>query len=118
MQLYHFACEHSARQILRDGVIKPSTTGYLKVSWWTDMAYPDRHALGLTSHALDCDRIDFRFTLTDPGAAVHWGRVRAHAPALLRDAIELVPGAEPARWWVTHLEVPAAGFVPVKSLKP
>lgn len=118
MKLYHYCCRHSANEILKTMTVLPNKGMMLKVGWFTDLDYPDRDALGLTSHMLDCDRASFRFTVTQHDLVVRWGQVRSHAPRAVVDALELAPGAYPAHWFVSPHPVAVQDFTLVKTLRP
>jgi hypothetical protein len=75
-----------------------------EVSWFTDMAHPDRIGLGLTSAVQSCDRTAFRYRVTDPGLLLPWA-VACHL--LPRAAWRLTVGDHsPGRWWVAWEPVP------------
>lgn len=127
MRLYHFCCKHSARAISADGLLRPliewgrldgrlqkvgaPRTGLADapaVVWLTDMAQPDRYALGLTSFTLSCDRTEFRFTV-DTNFAEPWAdyyrRWRAN-----RDWLAWLHSGpvQPDRWYVAIVNLPYA----------
>ena len=85
-------------------MLRPSPTfwGGSPVLWLTPLDSPDREGLGLTSSILQCDRLDFRYTVDD-GDTEPWLesalRVEAGLEAIL--ALEVgAPGARPETWWV------------------
>lgn len=103
--LYHYTCQHSARNIQQCGELRPNRHPLLRVSlvWLTEIPWPDRYALGLTSSWLSCDRTEVRVQITPTQAITHWPTwaARHHIPAALLDA--LGDGAHPDRWWVSPL---------------
>ena len=109
MTRYHYTCDHGHRLI--GGTIVPGETlgrydydGPHVYAWFTDLAHPNRDALGLTSTILSCDRIEHRYRVTDTRDLIHWAHVRRDHPwaALLESA----PGARPMHWWVARHPVP------------
>jgi hypothetical protein len=102
--LYHYTCDHGYDQISRsDWWLEANPLAVFPLIWLTDLDQPDRDALGLTSHILDCDRTEHRLTVQNDGHVYHWTqwcRLKA-IPRHQRDAIELADGAQPMRWWVT-----------------
>ena len=100
--LYHYTCRDGAKAIAADGwTLRPNRVPF-GLLWLTDLATPDRLALGLTSHALTCDRTAVQLRVA-PGVPVRWvdwcRSVRL--PRVVRDELELAPGAQPLRWWVS-----------------
>lgn len=116
MTLYHYTCDHGFNAIGRTGVIVPArllTSNDLadwlpaQFAWMTDMAYPDREALGLTSQVLKCDRTAHRYRVTDEENVVSWVTARKafrHAASV----IENVPGVRVRHWYVSLEAVPVA----------
>lgn len=105
--LYHFTCGHSRDQIGDTGKILPGSmltdtdaAWPARFVWLTDMARPDRNALGLTSHTLRCDRTEHRYRVTDPTAVVPWHTVARLLTREQRDQLEAEPGARPMHWFV------------------
>jgi hypothetical protein len=120
MKLYHYTCRDMARRILADGVIRPwpimpdegprgeaIPTGLpddTAVVWLTTIDRPDRQALGLTSHVLNCDRTEVRFTVDVP--ATRWEDFAAFANPRWRRRKE--KRRRPWTWWV--YAAPIASF--------
>lgn len=101
--LYHFTCAHSAPRIQRSGELRPHQHPLLGTSlvWLTDLAVPDRHALGLTSNWITCDRTAVRISVpAHAGGLVPWRKWAYwhRVPPPLLDALE--DGARYDRWWV------------------
>lgn len=106
--LWHYTCDHGHEDIgarlvpgtwLQPGRRMPWTS---RVVWLTDMAVPDRDALGLTMHIAACDRTVHRYRVTDDSAVVRyveWAREALYR--LQREQVENVPGALPMHWWVS-----------------
>lgn len=107
MRLYHYTCSHAAPLIVTDGFLRthpqPQLVGESLI-WLTDMEWPDRLALGLTSHTLRCDRTEWRVTVdTD---AQRWAKYARSLARILRHGLEWAPGARPMHWWVATENVP------------
>lgn len=103
MTLYHYACEHTRRALGRRGMLRPTPSVIgVPLLWLTDQDPPDRNGLGLTRHLVGCDRLAFRYLVTDPDA-VPWLLSPHRTPAAVM-LLELLPeGADPRRWFVlTH----------------
>lgn len=118
-RLFHYCCGHSARGIDLARMVLPGldwsaydmrcaewcepASGLADapaVVWLTDMAEPDRDALGLTSHMLSCDRTEFRYTVRAAGALAWLDFAREHGanPEWLSILHE---GRAPERWFVS-----------------
>jgi len=80
--------------------------GNARVLWLTTAERPNREGLGLTSHLLDCDRLEYRYVV-ESDAAEPWVsslvRRTAHPSGVLE--LESVDGVEPSSWWVTQESV-------------
>lgn len=119
MILYHYCCAHSAADIERDGLIKPTwvTWEHLDqlllrdgwhpsrlgaaptVAWLTDMAEPEPLALGLIQREGICDRLEVRFTV-DVMDALPWATFALRHRANPAWRLQLEHGREPSRWFV------------------
>ena len=104
--------------IEQDGVLWPRPQIRLPVNvvWLTDLAEPDRDALGLTSTMLSCDRTEYRVTVAPEavGAAVWWPVWSRRVEREIREAYEdAAPGLRPVHWWVSEVPVPVASVEPV-----
>lgn len=101
--LYHYTCRHSAANIRQCGELLPNRHPLLRRSliWLTEIPWPDRWALGLTSSWLACDRTEVRVRVTPTAAITPWPTwaERHRVPAVLQEA--LADGACPERWWVS-----------------
>jgi hypothetical protein len=109
VDLWHFTCDHGYQGIGRRGTLVPHEsplTGDLgPVVWLTDSPWPDRDATGLTSRFLRCDRMQYRYRITDASKAMPWGAVRGGVPAsVVRD---LERYGDPDSWWVSSYPLPA-----------
>ncbi len=129
--LYHYTCDHGRDAIGDAGVLTPVTWRvpagqYLppgvasfvtRFVWLTDLNVPYRDALGLTSHALSCDRTGHRYRVTDATTATRWLKVRRTFSRDYVDGLEATPGAMPAHWWVAEGPVPVA-YDPIPATVP
>jgi len=114
-RLYHFTCAHGARRIGRHNcLIIPQIEHpllHIKVSWFTELAEPDRTATGLTHNFTRCDRMAFRYVVTDLSRCLPWpgSPERRHAsrhgePGALAD---LESEGDPEHWWISGCAVAA-----------
>lgn len=71
--------------------------------WLTDLDVPDRHALGLTSVMLSCDRTTYRCRVELQAGVEHWPTyARRHGiPQPLRDVLEA--DSLPMHWYVADV---------------
>lgn len=120
MTLYHFTCDHGHAQIT-ERLIPASwqdnraDNGPGRLVWMTDLAVPNRDALGLTSHILSCDRTAHRYRVTSEVDIVPWLKVRrAYRWA---EELESAEGARPAHWFVSGVSVPVA-YAPLTHKQP
>lgn len=113
MILYHFTCSDAAPLIAQSGHLRPFMQHQLdgrKLVWLTDLEVPTRAQLGLTSHTLRCDRMEYRVTVeVDAHRWVTYVRDAFGSARSRRWATRLsqTPGAMPMHWWVTDAAVPA-----------
>jgi hypothetical protein len=112
---WHFTCEHTYAAIGDAGALLPACqiSNHASIErWWparfvwlTNLPVPDRDGLGLTMRVTRCDRIAYRYRVTDDEGIVPWviarKAFRTHAHLL-----EDVPGVRPAHWYVSAQPVP------------
>ena len=105
--LYHYTCEHWAMMIGPAGVLRPWYQPFLGIGlvWLTDMAEPDREALGLTSSMLMCDRTEHRYRVTSAADIEPWLLFPSHAADDEFLALFESPPRQPARWFVSRHDV-------------
>lgn len=114
-RLYHFTCAHGQRRIGRQNCLIIPQIEHpllrLTVSWFTTEAEPDRVQTGLTHNITRCDRMAFRYVITDLSTCVPWltSRERKHAkrhgkPGALAS---LESEGDPEHWWISRAAVPA-----------
>lgn len=130
--LFHFTCDHGHLGIGARGTLLPAHSLSDRVDWpehlwqgrlvWaTDLAVPQREALGLTSHLLKCDRTAHRYRLDHPGLLTPWHEYRRLllGNGLDRALVEELEdyGARPMHWWVSALpqDVTYAPFLGVRA---
>lgn len=120
--LYHYTCEHGRRSIGRRGFVMPlaghdaeaaraiergNHAWMGQVVWFTDMELPVRNALGLTSTMLRCDRLKYRYRVTDISDVTSWLIIRRSiAPRTDIYELERKRGALPAHWYIAQVPVP------------
>lgn len=123
-ELWHYTCAHGCQAIGETGMLlpigrlaKPEALAKLNghewqkhLVWLTDLDYPMRDALGLTSYVVGCDRTTYRYRVTDASNARRWVRFRRGLPGALD--LDFAPGALPMHWWVSLEPVPVV-FDPV-----
>jgi hypothetical protein len=109
--LYHFTCDHGRRGIGTHGFVTPQAinplTGFA-LSWFTTEPAPDREATGLAAVLTTCDRMAYRYVITDLSRCDKWltsiwrMRTRLDVVDLLE---EYATGVQ--HWWVSDQPVPA-----------
>jgi hypothetical protein len=104
--LWHYTCsDHGAPGIRSDGFLRLSKLWGQpwapSAVWLTDLPFPDRERLGLTSVLLDCDRTEVRFEV-ETDTAVRWKHFAAEhgIPRQWRRMLES-QGADPYRWFLS-----------------
>jgi hypothetical protein len=116
--LYHYTCSHG-HAALGEGHAFVKSIAQLKgpmgvrywtgeFAWFTDMATPERDALGLTSRVLTCDRTRHRYRITDDRSVFRWlhPMIRSGLDREWIDELESAPGARPRHWFVAVRPVP------------
>lgn len=76
-----------------------------RLVWATSDPVPTRESLGLSSELLSCDRMSYRYRVTDTAGFVQWDvwkRDRVH-PLV---SAQLEHGCVPESWWVSEGPVP------------
>jgi hypothetical protein len=111
VRLYHFTCRDAAPLIAEDGELRPHRQVQLdgtKLVWLTDLEAPNRYEIGLTSHILSCDRMEFRFA-ADVEEPLRWVDYLRDQPRDVRVAaryLAMATGAKPMHWYVSTVAVP------------
>lgn len=118
VELYHYTCEHgraglgeegtllplAQRESLRAGGMPPVIQEVAQFIWLTDLDFPFRAALGLTSRLLRCDRTRYRYRVRS-GDAVPWMRAREDCTPAMVEALETAYGVMPVHWWIATTPV-------------
>lgn len=132
--LYHYTCAHSHTLLGKVGTLLPGLAlmgpdprhehrhvdlpFQSSLIWATDLRYPNREALGLTSYLLACDRTTHRYRLLhdDDTGMVPWLEVRRQMFTRGLGAtvyeLEEPTGVRPRHWWVSSRPV-AVEYDPV-----
>ena len=112
MSIVHYTCAHSIDAIHSQGLVSPTpqpVLGNRLMSWWTDITWPTtRESLGLTSHLLSCDRMQYRVEAEDTSQIVPWTKLAHDIPWDVRRFLE-GPGTLPAHWFVRSTDASASG---------
>ncbi|MEN8233757.1 MAG: hypothetical protein ABFR89_02400 [Actinomycetota bacterium] len=111
---YHFTAERRALQI--DGWLRRFPQQLLfaePLIWVTDLADPQREAVGLTSHRIPYDRMATRFTLEpwSEGLVKRWlgSALQQSTPAHVLEMLH--EGAAPEHWFIVDRPVAVVGGV-------
>jgi len=112
--LYHFTCGHAKREIGTgpNALLTPHLHPWLhkKLVWLTDCAAADRARTGLTSKYISCDRMEYRYVVSDLSHCRPWiGSPERDglSPAKL-EAFEVREDGEHAdthQWWISDSPV-------------
>jgi hypothetical protein len=107
VRLFHYTCHHSAELIDAERLIRPHRQVMLPprippVVWLTDIDVIDddaRHATGLTSTILKCDRTERRYAVEVDAVAWRAFTDEHHLTRLM--VVQMLEvGRQPDRWWV------------------
>lgn len=118
MTLYHYTCDHGYAALGDAGNLVPAYDlapdrleqwWPARLVWLTDLAVPDRDALGLTRRIARCDRTAYRYRVTDEADVSPWIRVRRSFPA---EELEWQAGVRPRHWYVSGVPVPVVLDLP------
>lgn len=100
--MYHYTCDHSYKRIVRQEFLQPGMDGLV---WLTDLEPPaPRLALGLTSFALECDRMAHAFEVQRTSDVVWWMDYRRIHPELIVMK-ETATGVMPRHWFVSEVSL-------------
>lgn len=101
--LWHFTCAHGAARIGPRGTLHPVPHPMLDplgpIVWFTTDPDPARADVGLTSVTLPCDRLQYRYRVDRPRAAVRWVDVRHRCDPEAVATLEAT--GRPGSWWLT-----------------
>jgi hypothetical protein len=115
-RLYHFTCAHGKRDIGTgpNALLIPHRHPWLnkKLLWLTVVATPDRAETGLTSTMLSCDRMRYRYVVTELEHCRPWigspERQGLNPEALKAFEVrEDGQHARPDQWWISDVPVHA-----------
>lgn len=107
--LYHFTCaEHGYAGIGKQGMLRPNYHPYIGVElvWFTDLTYPRRQEVGLTSRLSRCDRMACRYRALDQAHCVPWLEHPAREAMPVENRMDLEMLGRPEHWWVSTESVP------------
>ena len=110
LRLWHFTCaDHGRKGIGKRGMLLPNWHAFLGASllWLTTEKHPDRFASGLGQSVAKCDRMAYRYSITDTRDCEPWlaSKARSKAPAEAVEALESY--GDPEHWWIATVPVPA-----------
>lgn len=116
--MLHFCCRHAFAEIRVDGFVRPRLQpalrmrdgGAVRLSWWTDLEYADREALGLYSIRLKCDRTERRFVPMTTETIVPWVEYARRVDPDSRARLEMT--GMPMHWFVSESPVPVVTEMP------
>jgi hypothetical protein len=121
--LYHYTCRQHGEPGIRDTMmLYPHSHPLLRMTltWFTDLAYPDRWALGLTNTTLCCDRTQVRVSVAASASMQPWHwfarQQQDRIPPVMRDVLE--QDGMPMHWWVSPAPETAFAIAPLASLRP
>jgi hypothetical protein len=109
--LYHFTCRHSKSDIgTSNCLLRPMIRHPLlgcKVLWLTTEATPDRERTGLTMNMVDCDRMKYRYVVTDLTGCRPWLGSPEREAASPRVIADVESFGDPEHWWITDRPIRA-----------
>jgi hypothetical protein len=103
-RLFHFTCQHGADALGGRGELRPMVRHQglgIDVVWLTSEPWPDREATGLTSRLTSCDRMAYRYVVTDVDRCRPWLDSPERATADPRVVADLERYGAPEQWWIT-----------------
>lgn len=103
-RLFHFTCDHGYNAIASRGELRPIAEHpflHVKVVWLTTEGQPDRQATGLGMTYTRCDRMKYRYVVTDLRTCHPWlgSPERGGAPPGAVEDLERF--GDPEHWWIT-----------------
>ena len=109
-RLFHFTCEHGHRAIGARGELRPQVAHPMlgcAVVWLTDDPMPDREATGLTMRLTRCDRMAYRYVVTDLRTCRPWRDSPERDGAPVWAVADLERFGDPEHWWIASDPTPA-----------
>lgn len=107
-RLFHFTCEHGHQALGRRGrLCAPMAHPLLgcNVVWLTTEGLPDREATGLGMNTITCDRMRYRYIVTDISQCRAWLGSPERDAAPSRHVRDLESFGDPEHWWITDAPV-------------
>lgn len=104
-RLFHFTCaDHGYAALRKRGHLRPFFHPLLnaRLIWLTTEGAPDRDSTGLTQELSPCDRMAYRYVVTDLSRCVPWldSEARKNAPSNAVTDLEVY--GDPEHWWVAE----------------
>lgn len=110
MRLFHFTCDHGHDAIGKRGELRPMAEHpflHVKVVWLTTESSPDPEQTGLTRRIAKCDRMKYRYVVSDVRACRPWLDSPERAAAPPGAVADLESYGDPEHWWIASDPVPA-----------
>ena len=111
--LYHYTCAHALEKIKEMGTLLGSVHPILRfhgrIVWLTDLDVPVVRAIGMPKPTRDCDRLQYRISVSGEWDTVAWWPVwsQRNVALPLRQALEVnEQGALFAHWWLAFGDIP------------
>ena len=107
--LWHFTCSHGAHRIGNPGELLPLGLNPLlgcRVVWLTTEREPDRFQTGLTRTFVKCDRMEYRYRVTDASRCRPWSTSLERFGAVRWVVEDLERYGDPEHWFVASRPVP------------
>ena len=107
--LFHFTCAHGHAGIGRRGLLLPNAHPLIlePLVWMTSAPMPDREASGLAAVRTTCDRMQYRYVVTDTEHCVPWVDSWVRHDTRRRVVQLLEEYGDVHHWWVSTHPVPA-----------
>lgn len=113
--LFHYTCDHGHGTLGPENTLVPAiemigpfrdAPWTAQFVWLTDLSFPNRKGLGLTSEILNCDRTSHRYRVVDTSRCVWWPQMAQRLDPSTCAQVENVDGAMPTHWWISSYHVP------------
>jgi hypothetical protein len=113
--LFHFTCRHAAERIGQRGWLLPSVRLMSPLQlrnlpndvlmagqavWLATDRDATQRSLGFDGILSQCDRTEYRYRVTEPGAVRPWTEVRTGWPPEVVAALEEGQDKRPETWWL------------------
>jgi hypothetical protein len=74
--------------------------------WLTDQGVPNREGLGLMSHMLKCDRLEYQYVVTSVDGVEPWLGSAVRAALCIEPGFSAFEeGRQPETWWIAQRPV-------------